>query len=60
MGIKKQEFFVARCDFCPAYLENGDGGMLCCGTKAGIKKHMELAGWKKKNGKIACENCWER
>jgi len=59
MGIKKQDFFVAKCDYCGEYLQNGEGGILCCKTKGGIKDHMKFADWKKKNGKISCENCWE-
>jgi len=59
MGIQKKEFYIAKCDICKDELQNGEGGTLCLDTKDEVKKHLDLAGWTKKNGKIACENCCE-
>ncbi len=59
MGIRKQEGFVAVCDVCLSILQNGEGATLFLYTKDEVKKHLDFAGWTKKNGKIACENCYE-
>ena len=59
MGIRKVEVFMVVCDVCPSILQNGEGATLFLYTKDEAKKHLDLAGWTKKNGKIACENCYE-
>jgi hypothetical protein len=59
MGIRKKEFFIAVCDFCPDELQNGEGGTLCLDSKESTDEHLSHAGWTKKNGKLACENCYE-
>lgn len=60
MGIQKKEFYVAKCDFCKMSLENGEGGELCLSSKESVLKHIKLAGWTHKNGKMACQDCWEK
>jgi|GEM_PF-2488007 len=60
MGIRKQDFYICQCDFCGTKLENGEGGVLCLKRKDSAKEHLKLAEWKMKNGKFACENCWEK
>lgn len=58
MGIRKKEVYIVVCDNCPTELENGEGGTLCLNNKSDAKKHIEFSGWKKKDGKIFCENCY--
>ena len=58
MGIHKKSFYICKCDFCSDILQNGEGGTLCLETKKEAAEHSSLAGWTKKNGKLACECCY--
>ena len=60
MGIRKQDFYICQCDFCPEILQKGEGSFLRLERKQDAKEHLKLAEWKMKNGKFACENCWEK
>ena len=60
MGVRKAEFFICHCDICNDILQNGEGGVLCLDTKDEVKQHLDYAGWIRKGGKLACENCFER
>jgi len=60
MGIRKREVFVVVCDVCLDLLQNGKGATLHLYTKDEVKEHLDSAGWTKKDGKVACENCYEK
>jgi len=59
MGIEKKEFYVIQCDFCGEEVENEEGGTLCLDSKEAAIEYITLVGWREKNGKIECEECWE-
>jgi hypothetical protein len=59
MGIQKKEFYIVKCDFCKASLENGKGGELCLSLKKSALEHIELNRKTRKNSKTACPDCWE-
>jgi formylmethanofuran dehydrogenase subunit E len=60
VGIQKREFYIVKCDICGEELQNGDGGILCLDSRENANEHIPLGDWNKKNGKIACENCYEK
>lgn len=59
MGIQRKKFYVVKCDICGTHIENGEGGILCIEKETEINGYIEGADWTKKNGKIACESCYE-
>jgi len=59
MGIREEKFQIIECDVCKIKMENGEGGVLCLDSKQSAIEHIQHAGWIKKNGKLACENCIE-
>ena len=60
MGIRKRTYYIIKCDKCGYEMENGEGGTLCLESKLQVHQHIFLAGWTKRNGKIACESCYEK
>ena len=60
MGIKKKEFYFVQCDICGERLVHSSGdGFTVCDSKEQAKEQMSYADWTQKNGKIACEGCYE-
>jgi len=59
MGIRRMDIYIIECDICGEELENGDGGTLCSFSKEEADKYREMSEWIKKDGKIACPNCYE-
>jgi len=60
MGIRKQEFYIVECDICKEKLVGSYGdGFTVYESKEQAEKEMSYADWTKKNGKIACEGCYE-
>jgi len=43
MGIRKQDFYICQCDFCPEILQKGEGSFLRLERKQDAKEHLKLA-----------------
>ncbi len=60
MGIKKKEFYFVECDICGEKLVGSGGdGFGVFESREDADNHARYADWSKKNGKWACEGCYE-
>ena len=61
MGLHKVTAYVIQCDVCKTFYPGPDGqGCMFFNTKERAERELdEIGHWRKKDGKLACENCHE-